>query len=69
MLLSKKKIYPSTIHIQEKRYNIFGLIEEISESQDNNLIDGYTTYLIAKKYNFNNIEVQVKIGGNKNEQI
>lgn len=35
--------------------------------EDNNLIDGYTTYLIAKKYNFNNIEVQVKIGGNKNE--
>lgn len=28
--------------------------------KDNNLIDGYTSYLIAKKYNFNNIQVQVK---------
>lgn len=28
--------------------------------KDNNLIDGYTSYLISKKYNFNNIQVQVK---------
>lgn len=34
--------------------------------ENNNLIDGYTTYLIAKKYNFNNIQVQVKIGGKNN---
>ena len=31
---------------------------------DNNLIDGYTTYLIAKKYNFTKIEV--RIGGKEN---
>ena len=45
-----------------KRFKVPIIVDE-----DNNLIDGYTTYLIDKKYNFNNIEVQVKIGGNKNE--
>lgn len=44
-----------------KRFEVPIIIDE-----DNNLIDGYTTYLIAKKYNFNNIQVQVKIGGKNN---
>jgi hypothetical protein len=30
--------------------------------KDNNLIDGYTTYLIAKNNGFNSIEVRVKNG-------
>lgn len=48
-------------------YNTYKQFEvPIIVDENNNLIDGYTTYLIAKKYNFNNIQVQVKIGGKNN---
>ena len=47
----------SSIHIQEKRYNIFGLIEEISESQDNNLIDEHYNIILKNDLPYTNSEI------------
>ncbi len=35
----------------------------------NTLVDGYTSYLIAKKYNLKTVQAKVKIGGQNNETI
>lgn len=35
----------------------------------NTLVDGYTSYLIAKKYNLKTVQAKVRIGGQSNEII
>lgn len=34
----------------------------------NTLVDGYTSYLIAKKYNLKTVQAKVKIGGKENDR-
>lgn len=49
-----------------KFYNKYKYFEvPIIIDPNNTLVDGYTSYLIAKKYNLKTVQAKIKIGGNK----